>query len=323
MVRKGFDIVTLEDIRQAQARIRGVAVRAPLIPFPGVDGLWLKLESLQPTGAFKLRGAYNRISTLSEDERRRGVITYSSGNHAQAVAFAGRALGARAVVVMPSNAPPRKVEGTRALGGEVVMVGPGSAERHQKAEQLAAKHGYVMVPPYDDERIIAGQGTAGLEIMEDMPDAELVLAPISGGGLLSGVATAVKLSRPQAKVVGVEPELAADARESLHSGRIVEWPAEKTTRTICDGLRTQSVGALPFEHLRRYVDDIVTVTEDEIRAAMRRLALEARVVAEPSGAVSAAAYLFHHDQLPRAQRTVAVISGGNADPGLLAEVLKG
>lgn len=314
-------MVSLDDIRSARERIRGVATRTPLLRYPQDPGLWLKLESLQPMGAFKLRGAYNKIASLTEDERSRGVITYSSGNHAQAVAYAARELGCPAVVVMPRNAPKVKFDSTNALGAEIVLVGPASSDRQSKAEELAARHGYVMVPPYNDEKIIAGQGTLSLEVLEDLPDVELVLAPISGGGLLSGVATAIKLSKPEVKVVGVEPELAADARESLRSGTIVEWPADKTSRTICDGLRTQSVGPIPFEHVRRYVDDIVTVSEDEIREAMRRLVLTARVTAEPSGAASAAAYFFHRSELLAASKTVCVISGGNVDPALLAEVV--
>ena len=300
-------------------------MRTPLVPFPEKPGdghqLYFKAESLQPIGAFKIRGAYNKVASLTEAERGRGVITYSSGNHARAVAYAARCFGARAVIVMPRNTPPVKREATAALGAEIVLVGPASTERQQKAEALAAEHGYVMVEPYNDEKIVAGQGTCGLEIVEDMPDVELVLAPISGGGLLSGIATAVKLSNPRVKVIGVEPELAGDAQESFRAGRVVEWPAEKTTRTICDGLRTQSVGEIPFTHIQKYVDDILTVSEDEIRAAMRKLALEAHLVAEPSGAASYAGYLFHRDALPAAKRTVVVISGGNVEREMLAEVL--
>ncbi len=276
---------------------------------------------MQPIGSFKLRGAYNKIATLSEDEQRRGVITYSSGNHAQGVAYAARALGVRAVVVMPRNAPPIKVESTRALGAEVVFVGPASSERKARAEELAAEHGYVIVPPYNDERIIAGQGTIGLEILEDLPEAETVLSPVGGGGLISGVAAALKLNRPQVRVIGVEPELAADAQASLRAGRVVEFPAEQVSRTVADGLRTQSVGEMNFEHIRRYVDDIVTVSEQEILDAMRLLALNAKLIAEPSGAVTFAAFLFHAGQLPRTQRNVAIISGGNAEPELLAKLL--
>lgn len=317
-------MVTLDDIRAARERIKGVAVRTPLLPFAKSDRqrqLFLKPESFQPIGAFKIRGAYNKIASLPHEERRRGVITYSSGNHAQAVAYAARALGTNAVVVMPRNAPNVKFAATEALGAEIVLVGPASSERQAKAEELAEKHGYTVIPPYNDEKIIAGQGTIGLEILEDLPDVDAVLCPVSGGGLLSGVATALKLSKPSVKVIGVEPELAADAQASLRSGRLVQWPAEKTSMTICDGLRTQSLGAIPFEHVRRYVDDIVTVSEQEVRDAVRVLALDAHLVTEPSGAASAAAFLFHAGELPRTRCNVAVLSGGNIAPEMLAEIV--
>ncbi|HKC00186.1 MAG TPA: threonine/serine dehydratase [Terriglobales bacterium] len=282
--------------------------------------LFLKLENLQPIGAFKLRGAYNKVASLSEAERRRGVISYSSGNHGQGVAYAARALGAKAIIVMPRNAPKNKLEATAALGAEIVTVGPGSEERRLRAEQLGAEHGYVIVPPYNDEKIIAGQGTVGLEILEDLPNVETVLVPVGGGGLISGISAAIKLSNPKIKVIGVEPELAADAQASLRSGRIVSSPAEQVSKTLADGLRTQSIGAINFEHIRAYVDDIVTVTEDEIREAMRALSANARTVAEPSGAVAPAAFLFHADELPNTKINVAVISGGNIHPKLLAEL---
>ncbi len=228
-------MVTLSDIQLAQQRLRGIAVRTPLIayfspanksatngPHAGGGQLFLKPESLQPIGSFKLRGAYNKIASLSDDERRRGVISYSSGNHAQGVAYAARALGVKAVIVMPRNAPKLKVDSTAALGAEIVTVGPASTERMQRAEELSRQHGYVIVPPYNDEQIIAGQGTVGLEILEDLPDVDLVLVPSGGGGLISGVSSAIKLSGSRAKVVGVEPELANDAQQSFRSGSIVE-----------------------------------------------------------------------------------------------------
>jgi len=280
----------------------------------------LKLENLQPIGAFKLRGAYNKIASLSPEERARGVIAYSSGNHAQGVAYAARALHTKAVIVMPGNAPAIKLEATAALGAEIVKVGPGSSERQQKAEELAAQHGYAIVPPYNDEKIIAGQGTMGLEILEDMPSVETVLVPVGGGGMISGVAAAIKLSRPSVKVIGVEPALAADAQASFRSGRVVNLPAEEVTRTMADGLRTQSIGAINFEHMRTFVDDIVTVSEDEIGQAMRRLAANPKTVAEPSGAVAVAGFLFREKELPRGTIHVAVISGGNIEPGMLAEL---
>ncbi|HTX77896.1 MAG TPA: threonine/serine dehydratase [Terracidiphilus sp.] len=320
----GDGLVTIEEIRAAAQRIAGIAVRTPLVraPFEGVKGrVWLKAESLQPIGSFKLRGATNKILQLSPEEIGRGVITYSSGNHAQGVAYAAREVGARAVIVMPSSAPAIKRAATRAMGAEIVDVGVASSERLAKAEELVREHGYVVVPPYDDEKIIAGQATCGLEIAQELPDVDLVLSPVSGGGLLSGVATAVKLLKPEAKVFGVEPELAGDAAESFRTGKIVTWPAELTSRTIADGLRTQCVGEQNFAHIRKYVDGIITVSEAEIRAAMRAIVASARLVPEPSGAVTIAALLFHAAELPPYRNAVAILSGGNVDPKLLAEVL--
>jgi len=324
-------MVTLHDIREAQARLRGVAVRTQLIEavFPPPSSvpaspddrrLFLKPENLQPIGAFKLRGAYNKIASLTPEARARGVITYSSGNHGQGVAYAARAVGTTAIVVMPSDAPAIKREATKALGAEVVLVGPGSLERQQRAEELAERQGYAVIPPFNDEKIIAGQGTIGLEILEDLPIVETVLVPVGGGGMISGVAAAIKLSKPSVKVIGVEPELAADAQASLRAGKITESSAEQATRTIADGLRSQSIGPINFEHIRQYVDDIITVSEFEIRQAVRLLATDPRTVAEPSGAVAVAGFLFHRDHLPKARLHVAVISGGNIDPELLEEL---
>jgi threonine dehydratase len=327
-------MVTLDQIKQAQERLRGIAARTPLIRyFPpankqangaevaGAGELFFKAESLQPIGSFKLRGAYNKIASFTDEQRARGVISYSSGNHAQGVAYAARAMGSKAVIVMPRNAPKVKIDSTAALGAEIVFVGPASAERMQKAEELAQQHGYAIVPPYDDEFIIAGAGTTGLEILEDCADVDLVLVPVGGGGLISGVASAVKLSGSPARVVGVEPELANDAQQSFRSGSIVKLPAERVSSTLADGLRTQSVGARNFEHMRKHVDDIVTVTEGEIRDAVRRMVKAGRIVAEPSGAVTFAAWQFHQDELPAAKKTVAVVSGGNIEPQLLAQII--
>jgi threonine dehydratase len=322
-------LVSLTDIRAAAARIASIAVKTPLVEaqFPGLSGhgtkkrIWLKAESLQPIGAFKIRGAANKILQLTAEEIARGVITYSSGNHAQGVAYAAREVGAKAVIVMPSNAPAIKRAATLALGAEVVDVGVASNERLAMAEQLVREHRYVVIPPYDDEQIIAGQGTCGLEIAEALPDVDLVVVPVSGGGLLSGVAAAVKQLRPRAKVIGVEPELAGDTAESFRTGKIVTWPAELTSRTIADGLRTQCVGERNFRHLQAFVDGIITVTEAEIRAAMRAIVAATRLVPEPSGAVAAAALLFHAGELPAYTKAVAVVSGGNVDPKQLAEVL--
>jgi threonine dehydratase len=318
-------LLTLAAFQQAQTRIRGVALHTPLVrlldpSFQDAE-VYIKAESLQPIGSFKLRGAYNKIAQLTPDQRGRGVITYSSGNHAQGVAYAARVVGAKAVIVMPSNAPEVKKRATAALGAEIVEVGPASSDRKQKAEELEAQHGYVMIPPYDDEQIIAGQGTCGLEILEDLPDVDLVLSPVSGGGLLSGIATAIKHVRSDVRVIGVEPELAADAQESFRSGHLVTWPADMTTRTICDGLRTQSLGERNYDHIHTYVDDIVTVTEAEIRSAMRTLLHIARLTPEPSGACSAAGILFHREELLPFRKVAVVMSGGNVEPDVLKSVM--
>ena len=300
----------------------GITVRTPLIPLEwNGSKLYLKPENLQPIGAFKLRGAYNKIASLTAEERARGVITYSSGNHAQGVAYAARALATKAVIVMPRTAPAIKREATAALGAEVVFVGPSGVERQIKAEELAAQHGYVIIPPYDDEKIIAGQGTAGLEILEDLPEVDLVLVPIGGGGLISGISTAIKSVRPDAKVIGVEPELAADAQASFRAGEIVKFPPEQVLSTSADGLRSQYVGTITFEHIRRYVDDVVTVSEEDILNTVRILAENPKTTAEPSGAVAPAAWLFHRDALPASNAPVAVISGGNVDPELIKKAL--
>jgi len=296
-------------------------VRTSLIPFSSLRSeFFLKPENLQPIGSFKLRGAYNKIASLSPEERSRGVISYSSGNHAQGVAYSARVLGVKAVIVMPNNAPSIKREATANLGAEIVVVGPGSDERQAKAQELAAEHGYAIIPPYNDEKIIAGQGTIGLEILEDLPDTEGVFAPVGGGGLISGVAAAIKLKNPHVKVIGVEPELAADAQASFRAGKLAQLSAEDVSRTIADGLRTQSIGAINFEHIRKYVDDIITVTEPEIRDAMKILAGNSNSLAEPSGAVATAGFLSQRHKLPPSKNTVIVISGGNIEPQMLAEI---
>ena len=314
--------VTLEEIRAAAKRIAGTAVKTPLVRLnaPGLNDreMWVKCESAQPIGSFKLRGAFNMIAQLSPEKLAKGVITFSSGNHAQGVAYAARALGAKAVIVMPDNAPAVKIKATAELGAEIVFVGPASSARREKAEALAAEFGYTIVPPYDHPHIIAGQATCGLEIVEEMPDVDLVISPVSGGGLLSGTATAVKLAgRTGVQVWGAEPEVAADAKESFETKTLVEWPAAKTTRTIGDGLRTQSLGVLNFEHILKYVDGIVAVGEEEILEAMRVYLKHSDLVPEPSGAVTLAAALFHAGELPDAKKIVVVLSGGNVEPALL------
>jgi threonine dehydratase len=323
-VRGMSDLVTLEEIEDAASRLSGIALRTPLLSFPAMTAsappLLLKPESLQPVGSFKLRGAYAAVSAIPEDERKNGVIAHSSGNHAQAVAYAAKAVGVPAVLVVPRTTPAVKVDACRNLGAEILFVEPTIEARVEMADRLAAAHGYALIPPFDDRRVIAGQGTVGLEILEDAPDVDIVLVPISGGGLISGIATAIKTKRPRAKVIGVEPEMAADARASLRAGTRIAWPSVDTTRTIADALRVECVGELPFEHIRTYVDDIVTVSDEEIREAMRLLARHARLIAEPGGAVATAAYLSRFGS-PGRTRFVAVVSGGNVDPVQYAEVL--
>ncbi|HYO42992.1 MAG TPA: threonine/serine dehydratase [Candidatus Limnocylindrales bacterium] len=312
------ELVTIADIRAAAAVLRGITVHTPLVPFGRPDrNHWLKAESLQPIGAFKLRGAYVAAAALTPEERSRGLITYSSGNHAQGVARAARLFGVPAVIVMPSDAPALKRARVEADGAEIVIVGTASEERRRVAEQLAEARGLAIIPPYDDPRIVAGQGTAGLEIAEDRPDVAAVLVPIGGGGLAAGVATAIRALVPGARLIGVEPELAADAQESLAAGRVVEWPAERVSRTIADGTRTQSIGRLNFAHLSTQLDAVVTVSEAEIAAAVRLAAEEARLVVEPSGALTVAVMRFRAREAGLVGLDgpiVGVVSGGNVDP---------
>jgi threonine dehydratase len=311
-------LVGIDAIRRAATTLDGIATRTPLVPFgPTSDRLFLKAESLQPIGAFKIRGAYVAIASLTSDERATGVITYSSGNHAQGVARAARLLGVPAIVVMPSDAPAIKRDRVAADGAEIVVVGTASDERQAVAELIAAERGLTIIPPYDDDRIIVGQGTVGLEIVEAIPDVAVVLVPIGGGGLASGVAAAVRALAPAARVIGVEPELAADARDSLAAGRIVRWPAEDVSRTIADGARTQALGLRTFAHLVALLDSIVTVSEAEIAAAVRLAAEESRLVVEPSGALAVAALAFRSGEaglLGLDRPVVAIVSGGNVDP---------
>ena len=317
-------MITLADIHAAQQRIAGAVVRTPLVLLPQTESpseIYLKDESAQPIGSFKLRGAYNKIGQFSPEQLRRGVIAYSSGNHAQGVAWAARRLGAKAIIVMPATTPAIKREATAALGAEIILVGPASSERRLKAEALAAQHGYAIVPPYDDPEIIAGQATCGLEILEQLPTIDLVLAPVGGGGLLSGVATVIKLTNPRIQIWGAEPALAADAKASFDTRSLVEWPATDAARTVADGLRTQSLGRLNLQHILAHVDGMLAVTEDEILNAMRLMLATTSIVPEPSGAVALAAALYHAHELPPAERVAVILSGGNLDPNLRRELL--
>jgi threonine dehydratase len=318
-------LVTIDDVRAAAQRIAGVAVRTPLLPFR--DGAWLKPECLQPTGSFKIRGAYNTLAQLGPEQRARGVVTHSSGNHAQAIARAARLLGIRALVVMPNNAPAVKVAGVRADGAEIEFVGPHNEERVARAHEIADHDGMVLVPSANHLNVIAGQGTIGLEIVGHLAevgvsDAPVVLVPVGLGGLAAGVSTAVKALRGDGHVFGVEPELAADARDSLAARELTPWPSEKTSSTVADGLRGEAPSPIPFRHLLANLDGVLTVSEAEIGAAIAVAAREARVVLEPSGAVSLAGLLNRRAELPQGP-VVCVLSGGNVDPARYIEFLRG
>ena len=327
-------LVTLADIEAAAQRLEGIAFRTGLyrldtdllraLGFSLPDALpeiWLKAENEQPIGSFKLRGAYNKIASMTADELKDGVVAHSSGNHAQGVAYAARAMGVHATIVIPEAAPRVKRDATIALGAEVLLCGPTSSDRIAMANDVLARKGGVLVPPYDDPFIIAGQGTCGLEIVQDMPEVELILSPVSGGGLLSGIATAAKETLPRVKVWGAEPALAGDAKESYDTRTLTEWAGTQTAKTIADGLRTQRLGDLNFAQILKYVDGIVTVTEEEILDATRMLLTATSLVAEPSGAVTLAAILFHTSELPETKTVVCVVSGGNIDPALKEELM--
>lgn len=317
-------LVQPEAIRQAADRLRGIVVRTPLLPAPWLEEavgaeVRLKCENLQHIGAFKFRGAFTMLDRLSPEERGRGVITYSSGNHAQAVSLAARRFGVPAVVVMPTTAPAVKVEGARRYGAEVVFEGTTSIERRERAEAIAEERGLVVVPPFDHPDIIAGQGTAGLEILEDWPEARTFLVPVGGGGLLSGVAAWIRRQKPDATIIGVEPENADAMRRSLQAGEPVTI---ETPTTVADGLAPVRPGDLTFRHARDLVDRIVTVDDRAILDAARRLATEAKLVVEFSGAATVAA-LLDHRVTTRGEPTVVILSGGNVDPMRLASLLTG
>ena len=309
-------------IDAAAERIRGAVRRTPLVDVSDVAGrsLWLKCENLQVAGAFKIRGASNLIAQIASGPDVRGVITYSSGNHAQAVACAARRIGLPAVVVMPETAPAVKVEGTRSYGAEVLFEGTTSVERRRRAEALAAERGLTMVPPFDHPEIIAGQGTVGREILEDQPSSDTVYVPIGGGGLVAGVAAAVKQRRPATRVVGVEPAGAAAMARSLAAGAPVTLDS---VESIADGLLPVRPGDLTFAHAAAFVDEVVTVGERAIADAVRWLAARAKLVVEPSGAATVAAVLFSDRGDGGADGdAVAVLSGGNVSPAALAALLR-
>jgi threonine dehydratase len=292
-----------------------IARRTPLqdVSVQAGTGLVLKCENLQPGGAFKIRGAYNMVAQLTDEERRRGVVTFSSGNHGQAMALAARELGAPAVVVMPTTAPKVKIDGVKGYGAEIIFAGTTSTERRVRAEAEAQKRGLTMVPPFDHPWIVAGQGTAGLEILEQRPDVATVLVPIGGGGLAAGVAAAVKLSRPDVSVIGVEPAGAAKMKSSIAAGHPVTLDR---TESIADGLLPVRPGDLTFALVKQFIDTIVTVEDQQIVDAVLWLESSAKIVVEPSGAASVAAALAGAGAPGPA---VAIISGGNIDLERLEE----
>jgi threonine dehydratase len=307
-------LVTLEEIEAARSRIRPLACVTPLLDVsaPAHRTFLLKCENMQPAGAFKIRGAFNMVAQLTPDERRRGVITYSSGNHGQAMALAAREHGSPAVVVMPTTAPSIKIEGAKAFGAEVILEGTTSADRLARAQAEAAARGLTMVPPFDHEWIIAGQGTAGLEILEQRPDVAVIVVPIGGGGLVAGVAAAIKQSRPAVRVIGVEPAGAAAMKASVDAGRPVTLAK---TQSVADGLMPVRPGDLTFAHVQAFVDAVITVDDPDIVSAVLWMFKEAKVVAEPSGAAAVAAVLTgavdRAVSLDSNAPIVAVVSGGN------------
>jgi threonine dehydratase len=313
------DLVRLADVEAAAERIRDDVAHTPVVGMgPHLPDLRLKAECLQPTGAFKLRGASNAVRLLDDAGRAAGVVTHSSGNHGQSLARAASRVGVRCTVVMPEGSVQAKIDATRGWGAEVELVP--EAERGSACAAIAERTGAVVVPPYEDAAIIAGQGTVGLEICAQVPDVQTVLVPVGGGGLISGVAVAVKGLLPHVRVVGIEPAVSGDAAEGFARGERSVWDVDRTASTVADGLRAPAVGALNFAHVLAHVDAVLTVTEEQILAAVPLIAHRARLVAEPSGAVTTAGYLAHAEAHGFG-RTVAVVSGGNLDPAAYARVL--
>lgn len=314
------DYVTLDEIKAARERVRGVAIFTPLIEIADAlrasspQALFLKCENLQPMGAFKIRGAYNMIAQLPKDQLQRGVITYSSGNHGQAVALAARQLGAPAVIVMPTTAPAVKVEGCKSYGAEVIMEGTTSLHRQARAEKEASERGLTIVPPFDHQQIIIGQGTVGLEILEQCPDVGTVFVPAGGGGLASGTAAAIKQLKPSVRIVAVEPAGAPKMTKSLEAGEPTTLPS---SASIADGLMNLRPGKITFAHIQKFVDEVVTVDEADIAKNVGWLFRNARLVVEPSGAVTTAAARLGLGHATG--KIVAVVSGGNVAPEAFAK----
>jgi len=318
-------MLTIDDVRAAARRLGNRIHRTPVISSQSFDDasgftVFFKCENLQRAGAFKIRGALNKLLTLTPQERARGVVAFSSGNHAQGVALAARMVGTTAVVCMPKDAPPLKVEATRNYGAEIVVYDRHTEDREQVARAVMERTGRVLVPPYDDFAIMAGQGTAALELLEDVPSLDALLTPVGGGGLMAGCSTVARALFPGLQVFGVETETANDTYLSLRRGERVTIPPPPT---IADGIRLTTPGALTFPILKSNLADMLLVSDEEVRAAVRFLALRARIVVEPTGAVPAAAVLGRHLPLGRGARVGVVLSGGNIEPSLLIEILKG
>jgi len=310
-------------IKAAKEKLANQANITPIMTSRTLDQLsggrvYLKCENFQRTGAFKFRGAFNAVSLLSDKQRSRGVLTYSSGNHAQAMALVGKLLGAETYVVMPENAPLTKREATRNYGANIIYYDPQATTREKITSELAKKHGYTVVPPYDDENIIAGQGTAALEMLEELSTLDTLIAPCGGGGLLSGSAIAAKGICPSCRVIGIEPELANDATLSFRTGKL---HTVSNPPTIADGTRTPSLGKITFPLVKQYVDDMVTVSEDDIKEAVRFLFYRMKLVVEPSGALGVAALLGN--KLNAVGRVGVIISGGNIDASTMNTILSG
>jgi threo-3-hydroxy-L-aspartate ammonia-lyase len=317
--------LSLEDVRAAARRLRGRVDRTPVLNSAAFDEacgytVHFKCENLQRAGAFKIRGALNKLLTLTDEERRRGVVAFSSGNHAQGVALAARLVGTSAVVCMPTDAPALKLEATRGYGAEVVLYDRQKDDREALARRIAAESGRVVVPPFDDYAIMAGQGTAALELLEDVPALDALVTPVGGGGLMAGCSTVARALSPSISVIGVETDTANDTYLSLLKGERVSIPPPPT---IADGIRLTTPGALTFPILRRNLTAVALVSDAEVVETVRFLALRVRIVTEPTGAVSAAAVLKGKLPVARGARVGVVLSGGNIDPAMLVEILKG
>jgi threo-3-hydroxy-L-aspartate ammonia-lyase len=315
-------MISITDITAAYTAVKPVVHKTPLLSSRSLSGIcgnevFLKAENFQRVGAFKIRGAYNKIASLSQEERRRGIVAHSSGNHAQGVALAAQLLHVQAVVVMPKNSPRIKVEATRSYGADVVMCEDSSDDRERVARKLQEDHGYVLVPPFDDDKIIAGQGTVMLEIAQELASLDYLFVPVGGGGLIGGCAVAAKHFFPHINVIGVETEPANDCQQSFQKKEIVRIAPPQT---IADGMRTQSVGKRNFELILKYVDDIVTVTDAQVIETMRFCMQRMKIIVEPTGAVAPAA-VFHHVLPLSGKKICAILSGGNVEPSFLKQWL--